>query len=105
MVYSVKITNQASEDLKSLYEYIALELNSFENAEAQLSRLEENILNLKDMPYRFKAYEQEPWKTRGLRTMPVDNYLVFYIPNDDTQTVTVIRVMYGRRNTLKQLND
>lgn len=105
MVYSVKITNQAGEDLKTIYEYIAFELNSAENAEAQLSRLEKNILKLNEMPYRFKLYEKEPWKTRGLRTMPVDNYLVFYLPNDDTRTVTIIRVMYGGRNTDKQLDN
>ena len=57
------------------------------------------------MPYRFKAYEKEPWKTRGLRIMPVDNYLVFYIPSDDTQSVTIIRVMYGGRDTDKQLDN
>ena len=105
MVYSVKITNQAGEDLKTIYEYIAFALNSAENAEAQLSRLEKNILKLNEMPYRFKLYEKEPWKTRGLRTMPVDNYLVFYLPNDDTRTVTIIRVMYGGRNTDKQLDN
>lgn len=27
--------------------------------------------------------------------MSVDNYLVFYIPEAPTQTVSVIRVMYG----------
>ena len=36
--------------------------------------------------------------------MPVDNYLVFYIPNKETQTVTVIRVMYGGRDVEIQLN-
>lgn len=56
------------------------------------------------MPERFCVYDKEPWKTRGLRIMPVDNYLVFYIPDKKTQTVTVIRVMYGRRDTDKQLN-
>lgn len=105
MAYSVKITNQASDDLKAIYEYIAYKLKSFENAESQLSRLEDNILKLKEMPYRFKAYEKESWKTRGLRIMPVDNYLVFYIPSDDTQSVTVIRVMYGGRDTDKQLDN
>lgn len=56
------------------------------------------------MPERFMAYEKEPWLTRGLRIMPVDNYLVFYIPDKETKNVTVIRVMYGGRDTDKQLN-
>lgn len=36
--------------------------------------------------------------------MPVDNYLVFYIPDGAVQAVTVIRVMYGGRDMDAQLN-
>lgn len=35
--------------------------------------------------------------------MPVDNYLVLYIPQKEEETVTVIRVMYGRRDIGAQL--
>ena len=35
--------------------------------------------------------------------MPVDNYLVFYIPDNETETVTVIRVMYSGREVDSQL--
>ena len=35
--------------------------------------------------------------------MPVDNYLVFYIPDKETGAVKVIRVMYGGRNVDEQL--
>ena len=35
--------------------------------------------------------------------MPVDNYLVFYIPDKDAGIVTVIRVMYAGRYVDSQL--
>lgn len=104
MIYSVKISAQAEEDLKGIFEYIAFDLMSLQNANAQLSRLESDILKLKEMPERFRLYEKEPWLSRGLRVMSVDNYLVFYIPDKETKTVTVIRVMYGGRDVEKQLN-
>ena len=104
MIYSVKISTQAEEDLKGIFEYIAFDLMSLQNANAQLSRLESDILKLKEMPERFRLYEKEPWLSRGLRVMSVDNYLVFYIPDKETKTVTVIRVMYGGRDVEKQLN-
>ena len=56
------------------------------------------------MPERFSVFEKEPWKSRNLRVMPVDNYLVFYIPDKLTKTVNILRVMYGGRDTEKQLN-
>ena len=104
MIYSVKISKQAENDLPSIYEYIAFELLSLQNAQGQISRLESNILKLKEMPERFSVFEKEPWKSRNLRVMPVDNYLVFYIPDKLTKTVNILRVMYGGRDTEKQLN-
>ena len=35
--------------------------------------------------------------------MPVDNYLVFYISDNDAGIVTVIRVMYAGRDVDSQL--
>ena len=104
MIYSVKISKQAENDLRSIYEYIAFELQSSQNAQGQISRLESNILKLKEMPERFSVFEKEPWKSRNLRVMPVDNYLVFYIPDKLTKTVNILRVMYVGRDTEIQLN-
>lgn len=95
MIYQIKITEQAESDLRRIYEYIAFSLLSPQNAKAQLERLEEKILKLDCMPKRFKIYEKEPWQSRGLRQMPVDNFVVFYIPTESERTVTVIRVLYG----------
>lgn len=56
------------------------------------------------MPERFRVYDREPWRSRNLRVMPVDNYLVFYIPDHQAETVTVLRIMYGGRDIDAQLN-
>ena len=44
------------------------------------------------MPERYRKYEKEPWKSRGLRVLPVDNYVVLYIPDSDKKVVTILRV-------------
>ena len=98
MSYSVKISEQANADLREIFEYIAFELQSLQNATGQLSRLEKNILSLDHMPERFRRYREEPWFSRGLRIMPVDNYCVFYIPDVDKKIVNIIRIMYGGRD-------
>jgi addiction module toxin, relE/stbE family len=103
IIYEVVTTEQAESDLRGIYEYIAFELLSPENAARQLDRLEENILGLETFPEKFRGYEKEPWKSRGLRVMPVDNYLVFYISDKEAETVTVIRVMYDGRDVDNQL--
>ena len=103
MIYEVEISDQADADLRGIYEYIAFELQSPENASSQLERLETSILGLNQMPKRFREYEKEPWHRRGLRIMPVDNYCVFYIPNSKKAVVTIIRVMFGGQDMDMQL--
>ena len=76
MIYEVTATEQAESDLRGIYEYIAFELLSPENAAGQLDRLEEHIIGLETFPEKYRSYEKEPWKSRGLRVMPVDNQLM-----------------------------
>ena len=97
MIYSVNISAQADKDIRAIYEYIALSLMSPENANAQLSRLEERINNLDNLPKRFPKYKND------IRFMPVDNYLVFYTVEDVSKNVSILRVMYGKRNIEKTL--
>jgi toxin ParE1/3/4 len=103
MKYKIVLTKQADTDLRGIYEYIAFNLLEPETAARQLGRIEKGILSLAEMPERFRAFEKEPWYSRGLRKMPVDNFIVFYIPNAEDQTVTVTRVMYGGMDIDKQL--
>ena len=104
MIYEVEVSEQADRDLREIFEYIAFELQALENASGQLDRLEEQILSLDTIPERYRKYEKEPWKTRGLRVLPVDNYVVLYIPDSDKKVVTILRVMYAGRDIDNQLN-
>jgi len=77
MSHEISMTTQAQNDLRDIFEYIAFALQSPQNAEYQLDRLEGSIDSLAQMPGRFCVYDKEPWRSRNLRTMPVDHYLVF----------------------------
>ena len=50
VIYEVEVSEQADRDLREIFEYIAFELQSPENAIGQLDRLEEQILSLDAMP-------------------------------------------------------
>lgn len=105
MIYEVETTDQAETDLRGIYEYIALELLAPDHASGQIDRLEAHIEMLGEFPEKFRRYEKEPWHDRGMRVMPVDNYLVFYIPDEETALVTIIRVMYAGRDVDAQLQE
>lgn len=105
MMYEVETTDQAETDLREIYEYIAFELLAPDHASEQLDRLETHIEGLGEFPEKFRRYNKEPWHGRGMRVMPVDNYLVFYIPDVETALVTIIRVMYAGRDVDAQLQE
>ena len=105
MKFAIKITAQADNDIRNIYEYIAYELQSPENASGQLDRIEKCIMSLDDMPERYRFYDREPWKSRGLHIVPVDNYCVLYIVDNDDSTVSIMRVMYGGRDIDDQLDN
>ena len=104
MTYRVRLSEQADADLRGIYEYIAFHLRSAQNAAGQLERLEKAISALDRMPNRYAAYAKGKWARRGLRRMPVDNYLVFYIPDEEKRTVEVLRVLYGRMDADRELD-
>ena len=105
MMYTVNVTIRARLDMREIYEYISHTLLAPETAEKQYTRIETAVYSLEQMPERFRQYEKEPWQSRNLRIMPVDNYIVFYTVDNENRVVSAIRIMYGRRNTEKELDD
>jgi len=105
MTYDVTLTEQARHDMRTIYEYIADTLMEQTVAEKQLTHIENAVYSLEEMPERFRRYEKEPWRSRNLRVMPVNNYVVLYTVNNKSHIVTVIRIMYGKRNVEKELDD
>lgn len=82
------------------YSSILLEL---EVAKNQTRRIIETVAKLNEMPLRYPLYKKEPWYSKGLRVLLVDNYLAFYLPVETKTTVAVIRIMYGGRDIEEQL--
>ena len=105
MIDRIEITEQADHDLRGIYEYIAFELQSPDDAAGQLERLEKSIAKLGEFPEKFARYENDAWRDRDLRMMLVDHFRVCYILCKETSTITVIRVMYVGRDIDEQLKN
>lgn len=88
--YKVEITKEALQDMEDMYNYIAVELLSPENAMGQYNRIADEILTLDTFPQRYRILDSEPEKQMELRRMLVDNYFVFYTIRGDKVIVTDI---------------
>ena len=91
--YQVVISNKANTDMEAIYQYIAETLLAPVTAIKQYERITEAILSLEEMPERIKLIDSEPERSKGLRTLFVDNYTVFFIVKDET--VQIVTVLYS----------
>jgi toxin ParE1/3/4 len=105
MNWKVVYTEQAEQDLRGIYEYIAFSLLEPEIAARQAGRIQGAIDTLVRMPMRHRTVEFEPWRSKGLRVMQTDNYLAFYLPMELQETVAIVRILYGGRNIIERLFD
>ncbi|WP_164129894.1 type II toxin-antitoxin system RelE/ParE family toxin [Sharpea azabuensis] len=101
--YAVKITEKALTDMNGIYEYIALNLQSPENAMGQYNKIADAALELGFFSEKFRLVDFEPERSQGLRRMLVDNYSVFYVFKEEVVIVT--RVLYSASDIEKRLKE
>lgn len=96
--YAVWYSPASKQDLKSVYTYIAYDLQAKDTARRQVDRIRKEIRSLSDLPERYAPVDWEPWHGMGMRKMSVDNYLVFYLVHHKTREVEIVRIFYGGRD-------
>ena len=99
MGFRVLITPQAEEDIAAVCRYTAVELCNPPAAAALADALYDAVESLAEMPFRHPVWRNEPWKTRGIRSLGVKNYRIFYLADRAARRVLVLRVFYNRSNT------
>lgn len=105
MRYEVKLTAQAIEQVERTAQYISQILSEPETAQRWTDALQCEIGKLNFMPARYSLTEEEPWHTRGIRKMSFQNFLVYYLIDEEKKVVWVTAVVYGRRDQIAALLD
>lgn len=105
MKMEIVYTFQAQQDLKNIYEYIAYSLLVPDTARSMYQQIIQSVRSLESMPERNPLYKEEPWRSQGVRFVPVKNYLLFYTVNNETHTVSIARILYGGMDINHQLEE
>ena len=105
MGYSVKLTANAVAQLSESMAYISKVLLAPDTAISWADHLKKAISGLDTLPLRFPLIDVEPWSSKGIRKMPVKNYIVYYLVDETDKTVWVTAVVYSRRDQLSALKD
>ncbi len=103
MIYQIEVTEPAERDLQDTFSYIANELKNKSAALDLLKRVEEVVNSLSQMPHRYQIVSNEVLSEQGLRLIPINNYLVFYVVREQKQKVVILRFLYARRDWITML--
>jgi toxin ParE1/3/4 len=96
--YSLVIAEAAEADLDRIADYISYELKEPITALKQLARIEEAMMALEDLPECHSLVQDKYLAAKGIRKLPIDNYLIFYTVNKSKDTINITRVLHGRRD-------
>ncbi|MDR2132502.1 MAG: type II toxin-antitoxin system RelE/ParE family toxin [Clostridiales Family XIII bacterium] len=105
MTYRIDVTKSAERDLFEAARYVAADLQNPVAAGALLDAAAEAIDSLGEMPLRCAPAKDEALAARGIRILPVRNFLVFYAVREEKKTIVIERFLYGRRDWLTILRD
>ena len=93
MRYEVKLTTQAIEQIQEIVQYISKILLVPETAQKWLDSLQFEIRKLDSIPSRYPLTAEEPWRTKGIRKMPFNNFLVYYLIDED-KNLSLIHILF-----------
>lgn len=96
--YRIYISERATKDMRDIVNYITRELFDAEAAKKLVDKFEKAIKSLSQMPKRNPLLLDEDLSMIGIRRIIVENYVIFYICDDINQSVSIIRVLYNKRN-------
>lgn len=97
-VYTVCYAPQALDDLRDLYSYVAFSLKEPATAQKLVNRIRKAARSLDALPGRYPVVDWEPWQSMGMHRFTVENFLLFYLIDQSTRTVTLVRMVYGGRD-------
>ncbi len=102
-MYKIEYLKLAKEDMEGIIYYVSQHLR---NKTAALNLANDFIKcsnNISEFPYGNTEYiSTQPLKNK-YRGAKVKNFIIFYTINEENKTITIVRVLYQKRNIDKIL--
>ena len=93
--YQIKLMTRAQRDLDGIYAYIAGTFLEPGTAVKMIEALEEGIISLESMPYRYPERKRGIYANKGYRQLFVKNYTIVYRIDEVSKSVLVVTVRYS----------
>ncbi len=103
MERSYKLLPKAKIDLESIFRYISEELLNPESALNMIKRFELKFNDICSFPKAYPLIELPRLKHNSLRKSIVDNFLIVYYYDEDSDFVNIVRVIYAKMDYIKEI--
>ena len=97
-MYNLEYLPAALRDMAEIAEYISKELKNPQSAVRLAEKFIEKAETLRTFPYGNQVYQPIRPLKYEYRKIIVDHYLMFYTVDEKSKTITIMRVIYARRN-------
>ena len=104
MPYKLEYLPAARQDILDMVRYVSTQLQNPSAAARLAERLVAAAENARRMPYAHPAYLPLRPLRHAYRRILVGKYLLFYWVTEETQTITVARVLYAKRDLPRLLD-
>ena len=98
MTYNVHTTEYAERDLLDSAIYISHTLSNNIAANRLLDKADDAAQSLSENPMRQPLVKDDFLASKGLRSLAVGKYLLFYVVREETNRVNIIRFLHSRRD-------
>jgi len=96
-MYKIIIEDPAISDLHDIHNYIAQTLKAPDTAKRIYFSIKGKIKTLNQFPLRYQLVNDKMLAVQGIRILPAENYLVFYVVDEAAKNVNILRILYNRR--------
>ncbi|MBQ9782438.1 MAG: type II toxin-antitoxin system RelE/ParE family toxin [Clostridia bacterium] len=101
--YKVLIQPTAKNDILEIGDYISNVLCAPAAAATFTQKFIDSVKKLADFPNVGKRVEANVMLKYEYRRLVIENYIAFYIVDEESSTVKIMRVLYGQSDYIKNL--
>lgn len=96
--YSFRFTEKAVQDFDEILHYITVDLASPIAAQNLGKKIFEKIDCARSFPDSGAPVDNEFLGYKTVRKLLVDNYIIYYKAHNDEKIISIVRIVYGKRN-------
>ncbi len=101
--FSLLIAETAAKDFSEIIHYRINDLSSPNSAESLIKKVRTEISRLMELPFLYPLVSDEILAAKGIRKLNIENLLVFYTVSEEERSITIIRILYARRDWINLL--